>query len=50
MNPTIYLVDDGEASNKEVNNMCDLVGMIVIDDDLFATYFEAFKFENRFKT
>ena len=36
VNPTIVLVDDGEASNKEVNNMCDLVGMIVVYDDLFV--------------
>ena len=46
MNPIIVLVDDGEASNKEVNNMCDLVGMIVFYDGLFASEFEAFKFEN----
>lgn len=26
--------------------MCDLVGMIVVDDDLFVSKFEAFKFEN----
>ena len=34
VNPTIFLVDDGEASNKEVNNVCDLVGMNVVYDGL----------------
>ena len=37
VNPTIVLVDDGEASNKEVNDMCDLVRMIVVYDGLFAS-------------
>lgn len=46
VNPMIDLVDDGEASNKEANNMCDLVHMIVADDDLFASQFQEFKFEN----
>lgn len=27
VNPTINLVDNGESSNKEVNNMCDIFGM-----------------------
>lgn len=36
VNPIIEIVDDGEASNKNMNNMCDLVRMIVVDDDLFA--------------
>ena len=44
VNQTVVLADDGEASNKEVNSMCDLVGMVVVYDDLFASDFEAFKF------
>ena len=30
-----------------MNNICDLVGMIVVYDGLFASEFEAFNFENK---
>jgi len=45
--PKIDLVNDGEDYNKKVNNMCDLVCVIVVDDDLFSLDFKAFNFENK---